>query len=223
LAAAGLCLQAALDLANSRTWRRFVVARPAGHHALPDRAKGFCYLNNVALAAETLARAWAAPVLIVDIDVHHGNGIQRLFRDRADVGYVSVHRYPFFPGTGGGDEIGEGAGRGTTRNVPLAAGAGDDVYAAALEDALEEVGSRLRPVAILVSAGFDAHEADPVGGLAVTRAGFARVTTAIEQASRAFSGGRILSVLEGGYDLDALVESTLVHVERLAGNPGSGP
>jgi len=224
LSAAGLAVQAALDLVNDRLQRAFLALRPPGHHAEPDRAMGFCFFNNAALAAEVIARAWQAPVLVVDFDVHHGNGTQAIFWERADVGYLSVHRYPFYPGTGAGDEVGGGPGRGTTRNVPLAAGADDAVYASALEAGLEELGSRLQPAAIVVSAGFDAHREDPLGGMALTEEGFARMTRAIVQASETWSRGRILSLLEGGYHLDALGRAARTHVGTLARSPAQeGP
>jgi len=204
ITAAGLAVQAGLDLINGRLTRAFLAVRPPGHHALPDQAMGFCFLNNAALAAEIIARAWQAPVLIADFDVHHGNGTQAIFWERDDVGFLSVHRYPFYPGTGAGDEVGEGRGRGFTRNVPLAAGADDAIYASAFEAGLEELGTRLRPAAIVVSAGFDAHEADPLGGMKVTEAGFERMSRAVVQAAETWSGGRVLAFLEGGYNLDAL-------------------
>jgi len=204
LTAAGLAVRGAMDLVNGRLQRAFFAVRPPGHHALPDRAMGFCFLNNAALAAELIARAWQAPVLVADFDVHHGNGTQAIFWEREDVGYLSVHRYPFYPGTGGGDEVGEGKGRGFTRNLPLAAGAGDAVYASAFEVGLEELGARLKPAAIVLSAGFDAHGADPLGGMRVTEAGFERMTRAVVQAAETWSGGRVLAFLEGGYDLEAI-------------------
>jgi len=217
LAAAGLAVQSALDMANGRVQRVFLGVRPPGHHAARDRAKGFCFFNNVALAVEVLVRAWNAPVLVVDFDVHHGDGTQGMFYGRGVVGYVGVHRDPFFPGTGTAEETGEGAGAGTTRNVPLAAGADDGVYAAAVENALEGVGARLRPAAVLVSAGFDAHRLDPVGGMNVTDNGFRRIAAAIVQAARAWSGGRVLSVLEGGHNPSALCSAVRAYVEVLAG------
>lgn len=215
VAAAGVSVQAALDVANGRLYRAFLAVRPGGHHAERDRARGFCFFNNVALAAETIVRAWDAPVLVVDFDVQHGNGTQQMFWRRKEVGFLSVHRYPFFPGSGAGDEVGEGPGRGTTRNVPLAVGAGDDVYAGALEAGLEELGSRLRPAVILVSAGFGAHADDPIGGMAVTDAGFARMSHAIVQAAETWAEGRIVSVLEGGFNLDVLARLARAHVQGM--------
>lgn len=216
-AAPGLILRAALDQASGRFQRAFIAARPPSHHAERNRARGYCFFNGAALAAEVLTRASGGPVLIVDIDAHHGNGTQRHFWERADVGYVSVHEYPAFPGSGGADEVGEGPGRGLTRNVPLAAGGDDAVVATALESALEEIGSKIQPVAVVVSAGFAGHEADPVSGLNMTPEGFRRMTRAIIQASDAWAEGRILSVLEGGYNLPSLATSAKAHVEVLAG------
>lgn len=217
LAAAGVCLVSALDLVNSRLRRGFLAVRPPGHHAERGRARGFCFFNNIALAAEVIVQAWGGPVLIVDFDVTHASGTQQIFYERAEVGVISVHRYPFFPGSGRADEEGSGAGVGTTCNVPLAVGADDDVFATALEDALELMGRRLRPAAVLVSAGFGAHRLDPIGGMEVTGAGFGRMTRSIAQAADAWCDGRVLSVLEGGFNLEALAESARAHAAALAG------
>jgi len=220
--AAGLALQTALDMVNSRVQRAFVVTRPAGHLAEPGRAQGFCFFNNVALAAEVIVRAWGCSVIIVDFDVHHGSGTQKIFYERADVGYLSVHRYPFFPGTGQGDEVGEGAGRGSTLNVPLAAGADDDVYVAAVESGLEQIGRRVRPSAILVSAGFDAHRDDPLGGMNLSCEGFRRISGAVVQAAEMWCQGRVLSFLEGGHRPGVLAECVRAHVtSRTATQPDS--
>jgi acetoin utilization deacetylase AcuC-like enzyme len=216
LAAAGLALGAALDLANGRLDRAFLVLRPPSHHAERSAAKGYCFFNSVALAAEVVVQAWNRPVLVVDFDAHHGNGTQRHFLDRRDVGYVSVHGYPAFPGSGGADETGVGAGLGTTRNMPLAVGAGDAVYCEAFERALDEVGSLLRPAAIVVSAGFDAHVADPLGGMKLTEAGVCRLSAAVMGAAQRWAAGRVLSILEGGFDLQALANCARIHVEELA-------
>jgi acetoin utilization deacetylase AcuC-like enzyme len=216
VAAAGLAMQASLDLVNRRFDRAFVVARPPAHHAGPDRASGYCFFNSVALAAEVIVRSWGRPVVIADFGAFHGDGTQRHFYSRGDVGFVSVHRYPAFPGTGGADEVGEGEGRGATRNVPLAGGADDAIYYTAFADALEEVCSRLRPAAVLLSAGFDAHRDDPIGGMSVTTSGFGMLTAAAVGAASRWSGGRVLSFLEGGYNLEALAHSARIHVEELA-------
>lgn len=220
--AVGLALQAALDLVNSRVDRVFVAARPPSHHAERSRAGGYCFFNSVAVAAEVIVRSWARPVLVVDLDALHGNGTQQLFWERADVGYLSVHRFPGFPGTGGGDEIGAGAGLGATRNIPLALGADDAVFCTALENGLEQLGSRLQPAALILSAGFNGHEADFTGGLKLTAAGFRRATRAVMAAAGRWAKGRVLSFLEGGFVLDALAEGVRVHVEELAEFDRSG-
>lgn len=216
VAAAGLALNAALDLVNARLERAFVVLRPPSHHAERGSAKGYCFFNSVALAAEVVVQSWVRPVLIVDFDAHHGNGTQRHFYDRGDVGYLSVHGFPAFPGTGTADEVGIGEGEGANRNIPLALGADDSIYCAAFERALDELGSRLEPVAIIVSAGFDAHASDPLGGMRLTEAGFRRLSSAVASAAQRWSGGRVLSFLEGGFDLQALANCARIHVEELA-------
>jgi acetoin utilization deacetylase AcuC-like enzyme len=223
VAAAGLALQGALDLVNRRLERAFLVLRPPSHHAERSRARGYCFFNSVALAAEVVVLAWGEPVVIADFDAHHGNGTQDHFLDRPEVGYVSVHAYPGFPGTGGADEVGDGLAAGTTRNVPLAPKADDSTFCTAFELALEEVASRLRPAAIVVSAGFSGHAADPVGGMLLSEAGFGRMTAAVRSAAERWSGGRVLSILEGGYDLQALANCARIHVRELAGGEPSKP
>ncbi len=219
LTAAGLALQAALDLVNGRLQRGFVVARPPSHHAHRDRASGYCFFNSVALAAEIVVRSWNRPVVIADFGALHGDGTQEHFYSRGDVGCVSVHRYPAFPGTGGGDEIGEGEGRGTTRNVPLAGGAGDDIICAAFSDSMNELCRRMQPAAIVLSAGFDAHRDDPLGGMQMSEDGFGRVTAAAVDAAERWAEGRVLSILEGGFGLEALAKSARIHVEELTKSP----
>ena len=216
VAAAGLAMQAALDLVNRRVRRTFIAARPPAHHAGRDRASGYCFFNSVALAAEVVVRSWNRPVVIADFGALHGDGTQRHFYSSGEVGFVSVHRYPAFPGSGGGDEIGEGEGRGTTRNVPLAGGAGDDIICAAFSHALDEICSRLQPAAILLSAGFDAHRDDPVGGMEMTEAGFGHLSGVAVEAANRWAEGRLLSFLEGGFELEALAKSARIHVEELA-------
>lgn len=216
VAAAGLAMQAALDLANGRLVRAFIVARPPAHHAHRESASGYCFFNSVALAAEVVVRSWNRPVVIADFGALHGDGTQEHFYSRAEVGFVSVHRYPAFPGGGGADEVGEGEGRGTTRNVPLAGGADDDVFCTAFEDALGEMCHRLRPSAIILSAGFDGHRDDPLGGMRLSETGYSRLTGAAVDAARRWSEGRVLSFLEGGYELEALAKSARIHVEELA-------
>lgn len=201
---------------SRRAHPAWVAVRPPGHHALRARAMGFCFFNNAAIAAEEFRVRGARSVVVVDVDVHHGNGTQDHFFARRDVFYLSLHRFPFYPGSGGGDEIGVGEGTGFTRNFPLVARAGDDVYEAALTAGVEDVMRITQPDAWVISAGFDAHAADPLGGMAVSSKGFERIGSILRQAS---AGKPIVALLEGGYHLTALVES--VH-GFLAGLVGSG-
>jgi acetoin utilization deacetylase AcuC-like enzyme len=165
---------------------------------------GFCFFNNVALAARRLIARGFGPVAIVDFDVHHGNGTQHLFEDRPDVLFISLHQYPFYPGTGAASERGVGAGLGATLNLPLPAGSGDAEYEAAFREhalpALEE----FAPRALLVSAGFDAWRADPLGGMNVSATAFARWGEWLRGVAARSAEGRLVAVLEGGYDLEAL-------------------
>ncbi len=216
VAAAGLAMQAALDLVNGRIRRAFLVVRPPSHHAHREKASGYCFFNATALAAEVVVKSWNRPVVVADFGALHGDGTQRMFIDRGDVGCVSVHRYPAFPGTGGADEVGVGSGLGTTRNIPLAGGATDDVVCPAFENALAEMCEHLRPAAIIVAAGFDAHSQDPLGGMGVGEAGYRRLSAAVVKAAETWSEGRILSILEGGFDLEALAKTARIHAEELA-------
>jgi acetoin utilization deacetylase AcuC-like enzyme len=201
--AAGAAVAAA-RLAVERGEPTLALVRPPGHHAERDRAMGFCLYNNVAIAAAALRAQGVARVAVVDFDVHHGNGTQHAFYRDPTVLYVSSHQYPYYPGTGAAEEIGEGAGRGATLNIPLAAGATDDVYLAAYESVVVPAVEAFAPDAVLVSAGYDAHERDPLAGMRVTTAGFARIVGLLDQAALRVCGRRIAFVSEGGYDLRAL-------------------
>jgi acetoin utilization deacetylase AcuC-like enzyme len=220
--AAGAAIEAAEAVVRGDARRAIAVVRPPGHHAEPDRAMGFCFYSNVALAAAHARAALdVARVMIVDFDVHHGNGTQAAFDDRADVLFVSSHRFPFYPGTGALDEIGTGAGRGYTVNVPLPAGAGDATVAPIYAALLPVLAARFRPDLVLVSAGFDAHENDPLGGLRMTDDGFAILCAVLRDAADAHAQGRIALVLEGGYDLGALSRGVRRCVEILGGAEAS--
>jgi acetoin utilization deacetylase AcuC-like enzyme len=198
----------------------FAAVRPPGHHAERATAMGFCFFNNIAVAAEHLRRRHgAARVAIFDFDVHHGNGTQHLFEDRADVFYASTHQYPFYPGTGAAGDRGIGAGVGATLNVPLPAGTGDDQYNEAIDGVILPALLRFAPDVLLLSAGFDAWQNDPLGGMRVTEAGFRSWGDRLRELAAEICGGRILAVLEGGYDLHSLPHLVEAHLEGLAG-PG---
>jgi acetoin utilization deacetylase AcuC-like enzyme len=190
--------------------------RPPGHHAERARAMGFCFFNNVAIAAEwLLRRAGLERVSIIDFDVHHGNGTQHAFYRRADVFFASSHRFPFYPGTGASEETGEGEGKGTTLNVPLPAGADDDDHRRALCDIMIPAVERFQPQFLLVSAGYDGHMRDPLGGMRVSTAGYRMMLEAIATLAREACGGKLAVVLEGGYDLVALRECVEASLEAM--------
>jgi len=215
LAAVGATLRAA-DHAVSKG-PAFAAVRPPGHHAERALAMGFCFFNNVAVAAEHLRRQGLSRVAIFDYDVHHGNGTQHLFESRADVFYASTHQFPFYPGTGAASETGTGAGAGFTLNVPLPAGTGDLGYAVAIEEKILPGLRKFAPDVLLVSAGFDAWQADPLGGMAVTEAGFTGWGVALRALADQVCGGRLLAVLEGGYDLASLPRLVAAGLTGLAG------
>src|SRR4029077_13162608 len=208
---------------TGRARNAFALVRPPGHHAEPDRAMGVCLLNNAAIAAESARRAGAARVLILDWDVHHGNGTQDTFAARDDVLYMSVHQYPFYPGTGASEEGGVGAGRGATVNCPLPGGQGDADYGVAFHDLFLPVGRAFAPDVVIVSAGFDAHARDPIGGMRVSERGFAAMGSGLMQLADETCGGKLVLLLEGGYDLPALAASVRASLEALTGRKESFP
>jgi acetoin utilization deacetylase AcuC-like enzyme len=212
--AAGAGLAAADALAAGAGDVAFVIARPPGHHALADRAMGFCLLNNVAVTAAALANA-GERVLIVDWDVHHGNGTQAIFWNDDRVCYVSTHQDRFYPGTGAVDEVGGPDALGLTVNIPLPAGATGDRMERALDDVVAPVVSRFAPTWVLVSAGFDAHRDDPLADLALSSGDFARLATLVR--GFAPSSGRLAFFLEGGYDLEAIRESVAATLGAVVG------
>ena len=201
LLAAGAVLAAVDGLSAGDASAAFVGARPPGHHALADRAMGFCLVNNVAVAAATLA-ARGERVLVVDWDVHHGNGTQAIFWDDPRVLYVSTHQWPLYPGTGRVEETGGGRAPGTTINIPLPPGATGDVLLHAFDEVVTPAVDRFDPTWVLVSAGFDAHRADPLAELALSAGDFGVLARRV--AGFAPAPGRVVVVLEGGYDLGAL-------------------
>jgi acetoin utilization deacetylase AcuC-like enzyme len=199
------------ELTNS-----FCAVRPPGHHAETARPMGFCLFNNVAAGARFLQkRHGLARVLVVDWDVHHGNGTQEIFWRDPSVFYYSIHQFPFYPGTGAADERGEGPGLGATLNSPMPAGSGDDAWLARMERDLVPAARAFRPDFILISAGFDAHASDPLAEMRLTEDGFGRMSELLCGLARELCGGKLVSVLEGGYDLAALGASVEAHIKVL--------
>jgi acetoin utilization deacetylase AcuC-like enzyme len=206
LAAGGL-LSALDELANDNLDAAFALVRPPGHHAETDRARGFCLFNNVALAVHHGRKTLGyEKILVVDWDLHHGNGTQNSFYADPNVLYFSIHQYPYFPGSGALHEAGEGEGLGFTINVPLYPGAGDVAYAAFFNQLLRPIATSFAPDLIIVSAGFDICANDPLGGMAVSTAGFAYMTRIIVDLADALCDGRVLFSLEGGYLLRELID-----------------
>jgi acetoin utilization deacetylase AcuC-like enzyme len=218
LAAAGACSSAVDAVVAGPERRALCLVRPPGHHATPTHSMGFCLFNNVALAAHR-ARAVHGMnrVLIVDWDVHHGNGTQDAFYEDPAVMFFSAHRYGggFYPGTGAADETGSGRGLGATLNVPLRYGTSRPDYRAAFTRALEKAADASKPELVLLSAGFDAHARDPVGSLGLEVEDFVWLTRQVLEVARTHAGGRVVSCLEGGYNLEVLAESVQAHLEEL--------
>jgi acetoin utilization deacetylase AcuC-like enzyme len=214
--AAGTSIDLAGRVAGGEIQAGLVAVRPPGHHAEAGRAMGFCLLNHVAIAARALQRnAGVERVLIVDWDVHHGNGTQHAFEDDPSVLYFSTHQFPYYPGTGAVGEVGRAAGTGATVNVPLPAGCGDPEYLGVMERILVPVARRFRPEFILVSCGFDAHRDDPLAAMQVTGAGFAAMGHIVRALADDLCAGRLLLVLEGGYALSGLYEGTGAALDAL--------
>lgn len=207
LLAAGSCIELVDAVLGGRAANGVALVRPPGHHAETDRAMGFCLFNNIAVAAAHARRQGLSRVLIVDWDVHHGNGTQEIFEEDPAVFFISLHQYPFYPGTGAASERGRGAGEGFTLNIPMRAGCGDVDYLTRFRDKVVVAGKEFAPDLILVSAGFDAHARDPLGGMRVTTPGFAQFADELLGLARDTCGGKIVAVLEGGYDLLALRNS----------------
>jgi len=214
--AAGGVLSAVDAVCSKEVKNAFCAVRPPGHHATASRGMGFCLLNNVALAARYAQRKHGiGKVLILDWDVHHGNGTQDIFYSDASVFFFSSHQWPLYPGTGRANETGDGPGKGTTMNFPFPAGAGRREILGAVERALLPAAKQLRPELLLISAGFDSRIGDLLGGFALTDQDFADLTRRVMQMADESAGGRVVSVLEGGYSLEGLASAALEHVKAL--------
>jgi len=214
--AAGGALAAVDAIMTHQVDHVFCAVRPPGHHAEAGRAMGFCLFNNVAIAARYAQKKYGlSRVLIVDWDVHHGNGTQHSFEEDPSVLFFSTHQYPHYPGTGRVTERGRGAGEGFTINVPMESGEGDDEYRAVFQKALVPAAESFKPEFVIISAGFDAHKDDPLASMALTEAGYADLTDIIVGIAKRHAKGRILSSLEGGYNLTALAASVHAHIEAL--------
>ncbi len=207
LAAGGLCVLVDAVCAG-RIRNGFALVRPPGHHAEAGRGMGFCIYNNVAIAARyAQKRGLADRVLIVDWDLHHGNGTQHSFESDPSVLYFSSHQFPYYPGTGRPDEIGAGTAEGYTVNVPLPGGQGDQDFVRIYQDVLEPIANQFAPDLVLVSAGFDTYYLDPLGGMGVTEEGFAEITRILRRIAETCCAGRLVLTLEGGYHLEGLARS----------------
>ena len=219
LLAAGAGVSVAAAVLEGKARNGMALIRPPGHHAEQSLALGFCLFNNVAVLAKWLREECGiARVLIVDWDVHHGNGTQHAFERDPSVFYFSIHQFPYYPGTGAAGERGYGPGQGTTLNVPAPAGWGDEEYLRAFHDLLGPAARTFDPQFVLVSAGFDAHARDPLAGMRVTEDGYREMTRVLMRIAREGGGSRLVSLLEGGYDRQALPASVAAHLETLMEN-----
>ena len=218
--AAGAAIEAVRGVVSGQDKRAFCVVRPPGHHATASRAMGFCLFNTAAVAAaEAVHHLGLNRVIVVDWDVHHGNGTQDIFYEDGRVGFFSVHRYPFYPGTGSARETGQGRGLGWIRNLPVAYGTPRKDYLAAFRASLEALADHVQPELIILSAGFDAHAQDPVGSLGLETEDFETMTADILAVAATHAQGRLVSLLEGGYHPKALAESVAAHLEALGVHP----
>jgi acetoin utilization deacetylase AcuC-like enzyme len=219
LLAAGGVNTAVRAILQDQVDNAFCLVRPPGHHATPNRAMGFCLFNNIAIAARVAQKEHGLErVLIVDFDVHHGNGTQDIFIQDPSVLYFSIHQYPHYPGTGHWSETGQGQGKGTTVNVSLPAGVGDEGYARVFQSLLWPVARRFRPQLILVSAGFDAHWDDPLAFMLLSLTGYASLARQLRNMAQELCAGRIVFALEGGYHLDVMAYSVLNNLYALLGD-----
>ena len=218
LLAAGSMVQAVDKVFNGNVHNAMILPRPPGHHAEVNQAMGFCLFNNVAIAARYAQQKYEIEkVAIIDFDVHHGNGTQHIFESDPTVMYVSSHQYPFYPGTGTADEKGIGSGKGATINYPVEADSNDDIILDIYNNSVTDKIINFDPDLLILSAGFDGHSKDPIGGLMMTTEGYYRLSNTFVKLADEVSGGKLISALEGGYDLKALAESVEVHLLALQG------
>jgi acetoin utilization deacetylase AcuC-like enzyme len=216
LRAAGGVLNAVDAVIDKRARNAFCVVRPPGHHATPTRGMGFCLFNSIAIAARYAQRKYGVDrVLIADWDVHHGNGTQDVFYNDGTVFFFSSHQHPWYPGTGLPDEIGEGKGEGMTMNCPFPAGSGRKEILGAFHEKLLPAADKVKPELVLISAGFDSRAGDPLGNFLLTDTDFADLTRVLLEIADKHAGGRVVSVLEGGYNLSGLASAVRAHVEAL--------
>ena len=220
LMAAGAVGDAVQRVDQNEHQRAFCLVRPPGHHAATDQVAGFCLFNNVAIGARIAARELGYQrVLIVDWDVHHGDGTQAIFWEDPQVAYFSIHRSPFYPFTGYPTETGVGAGKGTIRNIPIEFGTARQDQIDLFDQELSAFAEAIEPQLVMISAGFDAHKNDPIGSLGLESVDFGSLTRKVVDVANRFADGKIVSVLEGGYDPPALAECVEQHLERLTVKP----
>jgi acetoin utilization deacetylase AcuC-like enzyme len=218
LLAAGGVMAAVDAVMNKKIKNAFCAIRPPGHHAEKDKAMGFCIFNNVAVGARYVQKRFGLKkVLIVDWDVHHGNGTQNIFWDDPSVFYFSIHQFPYYPGSGSENEVGEGEGDGFTFNMPMFAGSGDLEYIEAFQNIFYPLASKFSPEFIFISAGFDAHQEDPLASINLSEAAYKKMTEIIIKLASECAEGRLISVLEGGYNLRSLSASVEKHIRALIG------
>lgn len=221
LMAAGAVCDAVQRIVRGEDRQGLCLVRPPGHHALTSRAMGFCIFNNVAIAARVAQmELGVSRILIVDWDIHHGNGTQATFWEDENVGFLSIHRWPFYPGSGSEEERGAGPGLGATLNLPIAFGTPRQKYLDIFRSALEKFAAAIRPELVLISAGFDSHRIDPLGGLGLETEDFQTLTQIVLDVAQVHAQGRVVSVLEGGYDPLVLTDCIEIHLRTmLAQNP----
>lgn len=218
--AAGTAVDAVSKVVAGEDTQALCLVRPPGHHAVPERAMGFCLLSNIAIAARTaIQRFDLNRVLIVDWDVHHGNGTQDTFYEDEQVSFFSAHRYPFYPGSGRKSETGRGKGLGTTVNLPLEFGVSRKDYLTAFETSLTKTADQCKPELVLISAGFDAHAEDPIGSLGLETQDFEQLTKLVQQVAATHANGRLISLLEGGYNVERLADCVELHLRTLLPSP----